>query len=69
VRGKAAPKFPARKRCIHFVAQRREGAKKVLARPVILQSYFGEDGPVTVIAFLNGPLSKNQLRLLTKFDN
>ena len=30
-------------------AQRREDKKKVLARPVIVQSYFGDDAPVTRI--------------------
>jgi hypothetical protein len=32
------------------LAQRREDKKKVLARSVIGQSYFGDDAPVTVIA-------------------
>ena len=32
-----------------FFAQRRKGAKKVLARPVMRQSYFGDDAAVTVI--------------------
>ena len=31
------------------LAQRRKGAKKVLARPAILKSYFGDDAIVTVI--------------------
>jgi hypothetical protein len=31
------------------LAQRREDKKKVLARPVIVQSYFGDDAIVTVI--------------------
>jgi hypothetical protein len=30
--------------------QRREAKKKMLARPVIVESYFGDDVPVTVIA-------------------
>ena len=29
------------------LTQSREGAKKVLARPFILQSYFGDDADVT----------------------
>jgi hypothetical protein len=32
------------------LAQRRKDKKKVLARPVIVESYFGDDAPVTVIA-------------------
>ncbi len=31
------------------LAQRREDKKKMLARPVIVQSYFRDDAPVTVI--------------------
>jgi hypothetical protein len=31
------------------LAQRREDKKKMLARPVIVQGYFGDDAPVTVI--------------------
>jgi hypothetical protein len=34
------------------LAQRREDKKKVLARPVILQSYFGDDADVTVIPII-----------------
>ncbi len=32
-----------------YITQSRRGAKKVLARPVIVQSYFGDDADVTVI--------------------
>jgi hypothetical protein len=34
------------------LTQRRRGAKKRLARPVIVQSYFGDDAPVTGTQFV-----------------
>ena len=37
-------------RPVHFfITQRRKGAKKVLAQPVILETYFGDGAPVDVI--------------------
>jgi hypothetical protein len=32
-----------------YLAQRREDKKKVLARPIIVKSYFGDDADVIVI--------------------
>jgi hypothetical protein len=39
------------------LAQRRKGAKKVLARPAILKSYFGDDAIVTVITIRHAPVT------------
>jgi hypothetical protein len=40
-----------------YITRRRRGAKKVLARPVIVQGYFGDDA--IVIGIRNSEFQKN----------